>query len=908
VEADAATNAASLAAGRGFVGRAEELAALSASVERARAGQSQVVWIEGEAGSGKTGLLGALVDRLPADVRLLRAEADELAADASLDLVGQLAPLTASDGFGAGLELLDLFDRAQDDGPLAVVIEDLHWADLASRQAALTAARRLREDRVVIVITTRPVPRSDGWDRFVSDPDRCTRLRLGPLTIDDVRELAQRAGVPLDRPGAARLREHTGGLVLYVRTLLSELSPAQLLSAEAGLSAPHSLASTTTAGIAELPRGARELASAIAVLNQRLPLQVVAAIADVAEPESALEALLSTGFVTWWPSEVGTPVEYSHPLYRAAVYDDLSPTHRRDLHLAAAAVLDGEASLSHRVAASGPGDDALLDELMATAQAAAEQGELGTAARNWLWAAALSADSAGSDGALLEATRLLLADGQLSRALSLRDRILDTRAGPMRSLALGILAWEDGDAITSERWLRESLDTPSDDADPSRTRIAALVQLAGLLVTQGRGPEAVDTATAALDLHPNQQRMEMLAWSELARAEGLVRGAASALGLLEGRLRADAAQVAPLDADLLVTRGILGFYAGRTSQGIADLRNAVQLARRGARVDDLPRAHLQLAQLLIVRGEWDDAVVHARVGVSLVDDGRRVWLESQAHAALGSVSASRGAWDSAATHVDQARRAADLVGTNEAIFTARIVESAVARARADAAGIIEALGPLVGSGESSTMSMVSSLGWWPVLIHALIDVGDLDRADRQLAQLSAAAADRNLNLHARQVGLGARLLLARGDATRASDAFVESIAGLTRDDPLLDRALLHHDFGQLLQARGKRQEAVEQLGLAHSLFAAVRADPYQRRVDSSLEACGLRSRSASNRSPLALTDREEDVAALVTKGWTNKQVAAELYVSSKAVEYHLRNVYGKLGITSRSELSAALSA
>ena len=104
----------------------------------------------------------------------------------------------------------------------------------------------------------------------------------------------------------------------------------------------------------------------------------------------------------------------------------------------------------------------------------------------------------------------------------------------------------------------------------------------------------------------------------------------------------------------------------------------------------------------------------------------------------------------------------------------------------------------------------------------------------------------------------------------------------------------------LLHARGNRREAVDYLRAAHELFAGVGAEPYRQAVADDLASCGIRT--ATKQSPLDFTEREQDVVALVRKGMTNKEIAAEMYVSEKAVEYHLRDVYGKLGISSRREL------
>ena len=165
---------------RVFVGRDDELAKIMSCVEAAGGGRAQMVWIEGDAGSGKTAVVRRVVEALPSGFSVLRAEADELSRDVALGVVSQFGPVAAGTGFAAGVELLSLFAEAQDGGPVAVVIEDLHWADMASRQALLTAARRLENDRVVMLLTSRPdAGVADGWDRFCLDPDHCSRVALG---------------------------------------------------------------------------------------------------------------------------------------------------------------------------------------------------------------------------------------------------------------------------------------------------------------------------------------------------------------------------------------------------------------------------------------------------------------------------------------------------------------------------------------------------------------------------------------------------------------------------------------------------------------------------------------------------------------------------------------------------------
>ena len=122
------------------------------------------------------------------------------------------------------------------------------------------------------------------------------------------------------------------------------------------------------------------------------------------------------------------------------------------------------------------------------------------------------------------------------------------------------------------------------------------------------------------------------------------------------------------------------------------------------------------------------------------------------------------------------------------------------------------------------------------------------------------------------------------------------------DDPYLERSLLVLSHGRLQQDRGERREAIATLRDAHGLLAAIGATPFVSQVESDLQSAEARPSRRSARSPLDLTEREHDVAVLVAKGYSNPEVAAELYVSRKAVEYHLGNIYSKLGIASRREL------
>jgi DNA-binding CsgD family transcriptional regulator/tetratricopeptide (TPR) repeat protein len=910
-----------------FVGRVSELAAIRACVDAVSAGPGgpgqagRAVWVEGDPGSGKTALVNHLVAELPAAFVVLRAAADESTADQPFAVLEQLGVEGGESPQAAGLDLVALLTEAGGGGPVAVVVEDLHWADRESRQALLTVARRVGEERVLLLVTSRPdaAPDAapDGWERLFLDPSGRLRVVLGALGRDDVAEMARVAGMALPARAVERLHEHSGGLALYVRTLLAEISASQLAAPGGELPVPRSLASTILARLAELPPDARELAAALSVVGEAVPLPVAGRIARVDHPVKALEALLGTGFVTWWPGEASTPAGFAHPLYRAALYADLAPTRRRELHRAAAESLDAASALRHRVAAADGIDDDLARDLDESAAERASKGARSLAATYLLWASSLGSGPQLNERRVLRAARLLLEDGQTARAAELRERVERCGEGPLRSLVLGQLAWEEAASIPAESWLIEALKPAGGPEPDGEVAAAALGHLATMYYTQSRGQEAIDAATRLLtnltnltdlsDLSDLSKlsnltgELERSGWIALAAGTAADQGAAAGLDCLAGRLPQPAESVPAADADLLIVRGALGFYAGRTTAAIADLRAAIRLARHGAAAAQLPRAHLQLSQLLLSSGEWDEAFVHARAALSLVSAERRVWMDAQVHAALARLFGGRGEWPRAGEHLAAADAAAGEAGTIEAVVTTRVARAAVARARDDPGQVVTILAPLVENPHLIPMS--TSLAWWPSLIGAMIDGGELAEAPGQIELLDAAARQRGLNMQARIAGARAQLEAAQGRPDQACSSYSRAIALLGPDDPLLDRAELHHRFGRLLAARGgKRRQAVDQLRVARDLFAAAGAEPFLHRAEADLAPLGITVGRPGSRSPLELTDRERDVAVLVAKGMTNREVAAELYVSPKAIDYHLGHIFGKLGITSRRDL------
>jgi AAA ATPase domain len=365
----------------GFVGRQDELAIFSERFSEAARGRPQVVYLEGEAGSGKSTLLSRFLGSL-SDAVVLQAGGDEDESLLSYGVVDQLDPDAATDPgddpMAVGARLLDLFDRLQaDDRVVVLVLDDLQWADRPSLRAVLFALRRLRADKVLIVVSARSGALVDaGWARFVGGDSRVMRVRLGGLEAGDLTELAAALGLgQLSHRGACRLAAHTGGHALYCRALLDEMGVAALNEKDEGLPAPKALSSVILAHVAALPTATQAfLAAAVLGLHaSRATIASVARQSGAETDEAVASVLLEAGQI---PTELGFP----HPLYPAAIYDDLSPAVRRGLRARAAAVAVGGQRLAHRVAGAVGPDAQVAGELESAAVADADLGELVAAA------------------------------------------------------------------------------------------------------------------------------------------------------------------------------------------------------------------------------------------------------------------------------------------------------------------------------------------------------------------------------------------------------------------------------------------------------------------------------------------------------------------------------------------------
>src|SRR5262245_9109365 len=252
-----------------FVGRSSARALLAEELQRVAGGEPRIVWIVGESGIGKTALVRRALEQ--AARRMVWVSGDEtetalpwgiiLQARAALGLEHRIAARENADPFEVGAELLS--DLSSVDGPTALVVDDLQWADPPSASALLFALRRVQVEPVLFVLITRPQPGQwlgDSWERLLADTRRGTSIALDGLDADDIVELSAATGAGrLDADAAQRLREHTRGHPLHTLVLLDELGADDVTDATGVLPAPRSLAALTLARVAALARPTQQL-------------------------------------------------------------------------------------------------------------------------------------------------------------------------------------------------------------------------------------------------------------------------------------------------------------------------------------------------------------------------------------------------------------------------------------------------------------------------------------------------------------------------------------------------------------------------------------------------------------------------------------------------------------------------
>jgi DNA-binding CsgD family transcriptional regulator len=878
-----------------------------------RSGRGRALLIRGEVGVGKSALLDYLVGR-STGYRVVRAagvEAEmELAFAGLHQLCGSMLDLrdrlpgpqrdalavafgysagSPPDRFLVGVAVLNLLALVSEDRPLLCVIDDAQWLDQTSALALTFVARRLLAERVGVVFSVREPAGGPTWRGLPA-------LRIGGLGNEDARALLDSV-VPgrLDEQVRDRIVAETRGNPLALLELPRGLTAAELAGGF-GLPDAQPLASQIERSFAlrvgSLPAPTRKLllTAAAEPVGDVTLLRRATRLLDL--PMSAASPAEAAGLI-----EFGVRVRFRHPLVRTAIYRAATPADRHDVHRALAEAtdpaVDPDRRAWHRAHAAADPDEDVAADLVASAGRAQRRGGVAAAAEFLRRATELTPDAATRATRALAAAEAELSCGAFEIALKL---LLVAEEGPADelhrarvNLLRAQIAFASGPDKAAPRLLLEAA-RRLEPLDSGLARDAYREAMGAARLVDGAGVLEVARAVLAAP-KPTPHRPGDLLLDGLAVAQ--TDGYRDAVPLLKDALRAFRTEETPGAGD----RPWL-WLAAITAARLWDDESWSVLTARHVRV---ARAVGDLGALPLTLNSL--AVVHLFAGEPAAA-GALVAEVQAIGEATGAALAPYGALALAAWRGDEAfalplieASMADAVARGEAtgVMVTHWAQSVVMNGLARYQDAVAAARTAVG------YAIESGVVYWSMseLIEAAVRSGRTDLAasthERLTAITEASGTDWALGVLART---GA--LLATGSAADALYRQAIELLGRTRIRTELARA--HLLYGEWLRRENRRQDARDQLRSAHDILTAAGADAFAERARHELAAAGEPIAERAPRASDTLTPQEAHIAGLAGDGLTNAEIGAQLFLSPHTVEWHLRKIFTKLGVTSRRQL------
>lgn len=915
----------------GLVGRSDELGAVGQLLADPRR-RALGLLIAGEPGIGKTSLWSAaawaartasyrVLKSRPsrAEAKLSFAALGDLLGDA-LDFVLSRIPkpqrealeiallLRAPNGGAAGprvvgLAVLSSLVALVGESPVAIAIDDLQWMDMPSAAALTFALRRLADERVRVIASVRLGESGRApldLERVLGEGDTQT-LILTPLTVGALHHIIHtRLGTSLPRPVLHRLTRESGGNPFYALELARALDRAgatDTITGNARISTPlHDLVRDRVRG---LPPRTREVLTAVALAADP-SAGLIARVVDDAERH--LEPAVEADVIEF----DGERIRFTHPLLAAAVEADRPPLARRELHRRLSEVVkDPEQSARHlALATSEPDREAVLvlESAVAIAHARGAPGAVAELTEHVLRLTPPDEDEALRISRTLTAATARFEEGDPRRACELLEPVAQLAApGAARAEALLLLARIRGEIETVD--VAAELCRKALAQAPRGSALHAEIEgeLAWLSFFAGEPRLAACRARAAVDLAARLGDATAHAHALAAQAMAeFVTGDAQHATTLEAALVAESnADRVRLDRSPEYVAGFVDLWSGRldSAHGRFDRIRATAIERGDESNESA--ALFSLCLLECLAGDWDAARGHADEGLAMAEQSGvnlREMTFASAH-----LDAHLGAIDAARSRTTAALTAAEADG--EPLAQLRYLSTL---------GFLELScgdGPTAAVRLAAAANVAAAIGWQqpgllrfvPDQVEALISRGDFDAAEQALDPFAERVAG---TTHPWATGAVDRcrglLAAARGDLAGAVQT-LERAARAHRDSgqPFEEaRTLLA--LGIVQRRAMRRREARGSLEVALATFDRLGAQTWLERAKTELSRIGGRTTSRDRE----LTSMEQGIADLVAAGRTNREVAADVFVSVKTVEANLTRIYAKLGVRSRSELAA----
>ncbi len=921
-----------------LVGRAEELRALEQALDRLPG----AIELVGEPGIGKTRLLAEL-ERIAEDRGhlVLSGSASELErdlpfwvfADALEDYVRGLPPSVPTPPdlpwarTGGSLaderhrthqavrELLTLLGERQ---PLVLILDDLHWADPGSLELLGSLLRRPPAAPVLLALAVRPrqVP-----ERLLPALERAHRA--GTLTRVELTALSREDAKLLHGEAADTVYDESGGNPFYLQQLARALGRTGQV--------PRDVTAALSEELALLSGDGRRLLQGAAVAGDPFVPELAAAAADLPDPLGTLDELLHADLVR--PTEVPRRFRFRHPLIRRAVYDAAPAGWRLQAHERAAAVLTGAARAQHVERYAREGD---LEAVAALRDAGlAADPSAPASAAHWF----------GSALRLLPAT---------TRASPLSEDVAPAPLSPADADRLGLLLLHGralaqcGEFAAAREALVDALALAPPEFPPRGRIIGACASMERLLGRHDQARARVERALAALPdravpdaaflmtelaadgfFQTDWERMWEWSRKSLAVARELddpaLEAAATALaatadafaGLIEDAERhcdAAAKQFDALTDEQLAQRLDAGLFLmaaelhlDRFERGRAHGQRTLDVGRATGQGFVLPALLPALGACYELLGRLGESAALLEGGIEAARlSGNRQGL-ALALLNRSMTATAAGEFETAVAAGEEAVAVAERVGTPMSIAFSGFALVRALLWSGEPARALEQL-RVAGGEELQRMPAAWRAGGHELYAHCYLALGQLGAAREAADRCARHAEEVGLRYaHTQAARARAAVALAAGEPGVAAEQSLAAVAGFEALAAPIHAAEARVQAGRALAVTGDRGGAIAQFERAAEAFEACGASRRRDEAERELRRLGRTVYRRSGASGLeSLTARELEIARLVVDRQTNTQIAATLFLSKKTVETHLRNIFGKVGVSSRVELARAV--
>ena len=942
-----------------LVGRDDLLDLADRRLASAAAGDGQFVLLAGEAGIGKTRLLGAIGRRaglagfgraggaaFPGDLEiaggllldlargLRRRDAPPAGEAAGRRLEARLLDDGRADGDAHRrrrllvLDLADLLARLADDGPVALLLEDLHWADDLSLEVLGQLARRLREVPLLVVGTYRSdelfprVPMREWRSRLLTarlaDEVKLARLDASEMSMMAGAVLGLNLPAPVDL--VAALARRCDGIPLHIEELLGAIRPADASGDRLlDLAVPDTLVDAVTRRAAELSPVGRQLADCAAIVGREFDARLLADVTglDQATVDRGLVELVERHFLV--RSGGSERYDFRHALIRDALHDSVPDGVRHELHrrIAEAATdrpdIGGDAFLSMHYAGALIAPQAYELALRAGRRAAAlsshrEAVELFDRAIRFVPPDTPAAEQARLHAAYAAEATAIDDNVAADEGYRAARKLFEGAGDPIAAAALRVphvaVRHLLGDGLEARAAALgeglEALDSAGLAADPARAALEAGLSAAYML--DRRLDEAIlhgERATA-LARELGDETAEINASTTLGAVFVFAGRMDEGWDLLESAI--GRARAAKLEAEAARAYRMIGTSASvlvEYDRAERWLREGIDYARRAELWNHHHYMSSHLAHVAWATGDWPTA--HRLAGHALADGRGGITTRITCLHVLGYVALGRGDWPAATAALEEARRLGEQMGELQRLSPALWGLAEAARLRGDDEEAVA----LCESAFEASARVRDAAYLFPFLVtgcRSLLGGADPRAAERWVERTAAALEDRAIPGMRPAIDHGRGLVhLANGSTGRAREALQAAAAGWRERRRAWEGGWAVLDLARCAVRSNRKPEAARLATQARDEAIRLDSGPLRSAAETVLATTGRRGDGGEVWAPL--TAREFEVARLVAAGLTNREIGVELDVAPKTVGAHVEHILAKLGAGRRAEIA-----